>query len=491
MQQQHAPQIQQAGNLTPVPGGMGPFDVTQVNVSDMDLTSANFEIMPQWDTKQLIDEFNGNPIGTYEMAVQRGMAFDAFCNLIAPPSFGDYMHPFKRIALQNGFMLESNPRAGYFANETGDFMGTQQVPNVRGRVILKTFLSAIHREVVNYEPARLRQQFAPSETIRSDQQIPGSYDLPWHDSMMPRYSQMLEMQIPLALLTSRTENIRGADYREIEIELNRGERSKPVEQGTDFPVREVKLRDQYVRLHKRGIAVKVNDEARRRCRIDRLAEEFMISMINDKIAMVYEACAVVYNGDENDGTEAVKYDPYALDADGDFENTGKPTFHMWRNWKGEIKFESPYRLDLIFGDMQQNTEMVTLPAPESDPVHLSQDYAMNPNIDRFEPMPMDANTIYYIDVDTDLIENMTGDQLVAMNRMFGGITLLYEIGGTYTEQERNALNQSDLIVSSMVYGMGKRQKGKCASYVSYDADDYPATNSDGSESDYADSPWNN
>ena len=72
---------------------------------------------------------------------------------------------------------------------------------------------------------------------------------------------------------------------------------------------------------------------------------------------------------------------------------------------------------------------------------------------------------------------------VAYNKMFGGITLLMEIGGTYTEQERKALSQSDLIISSMVYGMAKRQKGKCSSYVSYDAAQYPA-------SDYAESPWN-
>jgi hypothetical protein len=301
--------------------------------------------------------------------------------------------------------------------------------------------------------------------------------------MMPRYSQMLEMQIPLALLTSRSENIRGGDYREVEIDLRRGERSKPVDQGDDFPVRKLSLRDQYTRLHKRGCAVQITDETKRRVRVDRLGEEFMITMINDKIAMVYEGCAVVRFGDENDDTAAVRYDPAVLDPDGDFDNADAPTFNMWRNWKGEVKFESPYRIDLIFAGMQRNTQMVKLPTGEtSDPVHLSQDYRMNPNVSDFEPMPADAQKVYYIDVDTALIaagtkgkddyEQMGDDEIVAMNQMFGGITFLSEIGGTYTEQERKALSQSDLIISSMVYGMAKRQKGKCASYISYDRADY-------------------
>ena len=134
--------------------------------------------------------------------------------------------------------------------------------------------------------------------------------------------------------------------------------------------------------------------------------------------------------------------------------------------------------------MQTNTNLVSLPIPEkADPIFLSQDYARNPNIDRFMPMPADAMTVYYFDVDVDLIENMNAKDCVAYNKLLGGITFLLEIGGTYTEQERRALSGSDLIISSMVYGMAKRQKGKCSSYVSYDGDQYPAK-------DYADSPWN-
>ena len=484
------PRLLNAGNLKPLEGGLGPYEVSEVDPADLRLENSQYEVIPQWSRKELIDKFRGDPGGLLQDARSRKMDFDTYVNLVSPPAYGDYEHAFKQLCLQEGLFLDSNPRLGYFASEIGDFIGTPGEPNILGKVLLQTHINSVQRQILNYEPSWLRRErFAPGDTIRSDQQIPGSYDLPWHDSLMPRYSQMLDMIIPLSLLTSRTENIRGVDYREVEIELNRGERSLPIQQGGQFPVRDVRLRDQYVRLHKRGIAVRVNDEAKRRCRVDRLMEELMISMLNDKIAMVYEACAVIKNGDENAGTAAVKYDPYKFDTNGDFENTGKPTFDMWRNWKGEIKFESPYRIDLIFGSMEQNTAMVKLPTgTTSDPVHLSQDYAMNPNIDSFVPMPNDAMTVYYIDVDTALIRDkddngMSDKQLVAMNRMFGGITLLYEIGGTNTEQDRQALSQSDVIVSSMVYGMGKRQKGKCASYISYDASDYPA-------GDYPDSPWN-
>lgn len=483
--------FQNAGNLTPVPGGNGIYEKTEMDWEQLgNIQSGTFRLQTQVDRNEFMQRFNAKPFDVLAEAYACGMGLAAYSNIVCEPKWGDYMHMFQRLALQNGFLLDSNPRAGYWASTLEQMMGPVGSPNPVGNVLVHEYINDVHRQVFFYvptwarKPTRSRFDDNAGQVSRSDEHPPGSYDLPWHDSMMTRLSQILDMQIPLEMLTSRTENIRGADYRELEIEQTRGARSLPVDQGDDFPIRKISLRDQYARLHKRGLAVQITDEVKRRTRIDRIGEEFAISMTNDKIAMVYEACAVVYNGDENDGTAAVKYDPYQFDEDGDFKNKGKPTFNMWRNWKGQVKFESPYRIDCVFGDMQTNTNLVSLPIPNTaDPVFLSQDYANNPNIDRFMPMPADAMTVYYFDVDTSLIKNMSDKDSVAYNKMFGGITLLMEIGGTYTEQERRALSQSDLIISSMVYGMAKRQKGKCASYLSYDPDQYPAK-------DYADSPWN-
>ena len=490
-QQNQPPNFQSAGNLTPVPGGAGTYEKTEMDWEQLgNLESETFQLQTQVDRNAFIQRFNAEPYSVLAEARACGMGLSAYSNIVCAPKWGDYMHMFQRIALENGFLLDSNPRAGYWASKLEDMMGPIGNPNPAGNVLVHAYINDVHRQVFFYVPTwarkRTRSQFddEAGQVSRSDEHLPGSYDLPWHDSMMVRLSQILDMQIPLEMLTSRTENIRGVDYREVEIEQTHGARSLPVDQGDDFPLRKISLRDQYTRLHKRGLAVQVTDEVKRRTRIDRIGEEFAISMTNDKIAMVYEACAVIFNGDENDGTAAVKYDPYELDKDGDFKNEGKPTFRMWRNWKSKVKFESPYRIDCIFGDMQTNTDLVSLRLSDTaDPVFLSQDYVNNPNVDRFMPMPADAMTVYYFDVDTSLIENMNKEDSVAYNKMFGGVTYLSEIGGTYTEQERRALSQSDLIISSMVYGMAKRQKGKCASYVSYDGDRYPAK-------DYPNSPWN-
>ena len=474
----------------PIPSQFGYQFHEEVSWDDISgIESDSFELVPAYqDAKEFLEKCFTKPFEVLGEATKRGMSFETYANVmfpvgIATNGYRDSMSLFNRLALMNGVFFTSDPRAGYWASTVEEFTGSAEKPNMLGKVLLKAFIDSIHRFVMHYEPKSLRRFDDAGQTIRSDDAIPGSYDLPWADAMMPRYSQMLEMQIPLALLTSRSENIRGGDYREVEIDLRRGERSKPVDQGDKFPTRKLALRDQYTRLHKRGCAVQITDETKRRVRVDRLGEEFMITMINDKIAMVYEGCAVVRFGDENDGTAAKKYDPAELDPDGDFDNSDAPTFNMWRNWKGEVKFESPYRIDLLFAGMQRNTQMVKLPTDEtSDPVHLSQDYRMNPNVNELAPMPADAQKVYYIDVDTKLIEGgedadgkkmqMGDDEMVAMNQMFGGITFLSEIGGTYTEQERDALSGSDLVVSAIVYGMAKRQKGKCASYVSYDRADY-------------------
>lgn len=483
--------FQNAGNLTPVKGGYGEYEKTEMDWEQLaDLESGSFRLQTQVDRNEFMQRFNAKPFEVLAEARACGMGLSAYSNIVCEPKWGDYMHMFQRLALQNGFLLDSNPRAGYWASTLEEMMGTVGNPNSVGNVLVHEYINDVHRHVFFYvptwarKPTRQRFDDDAGQISRSDEHPPGSYDLPWHDSMMTRLSEILDMQIPLEMLTSRTENIRGSDYRELEIEQTRGARSLPVDQGDDFPVRKITLRDQYARLHKRGLAVQITDEVKRRTRIDRIGEEFAISMTNDKIAMVYEACEVVVNGDENKDTAAVKYDPYELDEDGDFKNKGKPTFNMWRNWKGQVKFESPYRIDCLFGAMQTNTDLVSLPLPNTaDPVFLNQDYSNNPNIDRFFPVPADAMMVYYFDVDTDLIKHMTRKDSVAYNKMFGGITLLMEIGGTYTEQERRALSQSDMVISSMVYGMAKRQKGKCASFVSYDPSQYPAA-------DYADSPWN-
>ena len=490
-QQNQSPNFQNAGNLTPVEGGYGNYEKTEMDWDELgNLDGGTLQLKTQVDRNDFIQRFNAQPLEVLAEARACGMGLAAYSNIVCAPKWGDYMHMFERLALCNGFLLHSNPRAGYWASTLEQMMGPVGNPNLAGNVIVHEYINDVHRQVFFYVPTWLRKPVRSrfdddaGQISRSDEHPPGSYDLPWHDSMMTRLSEMLDMQIPLEMLTSRTENIRGADYRELEIEQVRGARSKPVDQGDDFPTRKISLRDQRARLHKRGLAVQVTDEVKRRSRIDRIGEEFAISMMNDKIAMVYEACAVIYNGDENKGTAAVKYDPYDLDEDGDFKTTGKPTFNMWRNWKSKVKFESPHRIDCVFGDMQTNTDLVSLPIPQTaDSVFLSQDYANNPNVDRFMPMPADAMTVYYFDVDVDLIENMKKKDSVAYNKLLGGITFLLEIGGTYTEQERRALSGSDLIISSMVYGMAKRQKGKCSSYVSYDTDQYPAK-------DYADSPWN-
>ena len=436
------------------------------------------EMLPTWTRHNIYERLAGNTESVEAVmreAQRRGMSGIAFLNLISPPSYADPMSCWERLLQLNQLFLHSNPRLGYWASPLEQYLKTPV-----GRFVLKESVDSLYRHIIYtpFESLADRRAALNSQVNRSDALPPGSWDLPWADAATARYSQILDMAIPLDLMISRYESIRGGDYREPEIEQTRGARSQRVDQGDNFPVRKLGLRQQYNKLYKRGIAVQVTDEAMRRCRVDRVLEELMLTMMNDKIAMVYEANAVVFNGDENDGTAAVKYDPYDFDPNGAFKTTGKPTHDMWLAWRGTVRQESPYRIDLLIGDVFRNIQMVKLPSGVTgDIVALSDDYRMNAPINRFESVPADADVVYYIDVNVDDVENFTKDMQMGINRLFGGITFLSEIGGTYTEQDRNILNQTQLLVSSMVYGMGKRQKGKCASYVGYKASIY---NSQGS-----------
>ena len=480
--------FQSAGGLGIIEGGIpGGFDVTGADPTDIaSVEDRAFDVLPQMDYKEYIDKFKGDPWSLYNDAVTRGMSMQHFSSLVARPKYGETMNVLERAALECGYMLHSIPSLGVWADPVGKFFKDPQ-----GHVLLTEYINGLHRCVAFHQRGRVRSSanqqttFAPGEIIQSTDSVPGSYDLPWYDSMMIRYSELLDMQVPFEMLTSRQESIMGGDWREPEIDIQRGARSPRLAQGDSPQVRLLKLREQYTRLYKRALAVRVTDEAMRRCRIDRLGEEFMITMINDKIAMVYEQVDVIFNGDENEGTAAVQFDPNELDPDGGFSGNNpstKPTYTMWDIWKRQMMFENMSRLDILVGDMRQNSEIRRLPhgvvAMEgntpvpSQPIFLSSDYSQN--VEQFMPVPEGARVVYYIDVDVEAVKNFTADHHLGVNRAFGGVTYITEIGGSYTEQQREALRGSNVVVASQVYGMAKRQKGKASTYVSYDRDHYAA-----------------
>ena len=478
--------FQSAGGLGVLEGGIpGGFDVTSADPTDIAASEdRSFDILPQMDYKEFIDTFKGDPWSLYENAVSRGMGLQHFGGLVCRPKHGETMHVLERAALECGYMLHSIPTLGAWSDSVGKFFKDPQ-----GHVLLTEYINGLHRVVAFHQRGRPYSNvsrgttFAPGEIIQSTDHIPGSYDLPWYDAMTIRYSELLDMQVPFEMLTSRSESIMGGDWREPEIDIERGARSPRLAQGDSPKVRTLKLRDQRARLYKRALAVRVADEAMRRCRVDRLAEEFMITMINDKIAMVYEQVDVIFNGDENEGTAAVRFDPNELDPDGGFSGANpstKPTYTMWDIWKRQMMFENLSRLDILVGDMRQNHAIRTLPhgvvamegttPVSSQPIFLNSDYSQN--VEEFRPVPEGARVVYYIDVDVEAIENFTADHQLAVNRAFGGVTYITEIGGTYTEQQREALRGANVVVASQVYGMAKRQKGKASTWVSYDRADY-------------------
>ena len=478
--------FQSAGALGILEGGIpGGFDVTSADPTDIAASDdRSFDILPQMDYKEFIDKFKGDPWSLYNDAASRGMGLQHFGGLVCSPKHGETMHVLERAALESGYMLHSIPTLGAWSDPVGKFFN-----NPQGHVLLTEYINGLHRVVAfhqrgrPYSNANRGTTFAPGEIIQSTDHIPGSYDLPWYDSMTIRYSELLDMQVPFEMLTSRQESIMGGDWREPEVDIQRGARSPRLQQGDSPQVRLLKLRDQRARLYKRALAVRVADEAMRRCRVDRLAEEFMITMINDKIAMVYEQVDTIFNGDDNEGTAAVRFDPNELDPDGGFSGgnaSTNPTYTMWDIWKRQMMFENMSRLDILVGDMRQNHAIRTLPhgvvamsgatPVSSQPIFLNNDYSQN--VEEFRPVPEGARVVYYIDVDVEAIENFTDDQHLAVNRAFGGVTYITEIGGTYTEQQREALRGANVVVASQVYGMAKRQKGKASTWVSYNREDY-------------------
>ena len=475
-----------AGALGILEGGIpGGFDVTAADPTDIAASEdRSFDVIPQMEYKEFIDTFKGDPWSLYDNAAKRGMSLQHFGGLVCRPKHGENMHVLERAALECGYMLHSMPTLGAWADPVGKFFKDQQ-----GHVFLTEYINGLHRVVAFHQRGRRHSYangsttFAPGEIIQSTDHIPGSYDLPWYDSMMLQYSELLDMQVPFEMLTSRQESIMGGDWREPEIDIQRGARSPRLAQGDSPQVRTLKLRDQHTRLYKRALAVRVADEAIRRCRVDRVAEEFMITMINDKIAMVYEQVDVIFNGDENEGTAAVRFDPNVLDPDGGFTGVSpstKPTYTMWDIWKRQMMFENMSRLNILVGDMRQNSEMKRLPhgvvaesgttTVPSQPIFLSGDYSEN--VEQFRNVPEGARIVYCIDVDVDTIENFTENHHLGVNSAFGGVTYITEIGGTYTEQQREALRGANVVIASQVYGMAKRQKGKASTWISYDRDDY-------------------
>ena len=187
--------FQSAGGLGLMEGGIpGGFEVTGADPTDIAaVDDRSFDILPQMDYKEYIDKFKGDPWSLYDDAVTRGMSMHHFSGLVARPKYGETLHVLERAALECGYMLHSIPSVGAWADPVGKFFKDPQ-----GHVLLTEFINGLHRNVAFHQRGRVRSSanqqttFAPGEIIQSTDSVPGSYDLPWYDSMMIRYSELLD-----------------------------------------------------------------------------------------------------------------------------------------------------------------------------------------------------------------------------------------------------------------------------------------------------------
>ena len=152
-QKNQPPNFQNAGNLTPVDGGYGNYEKTEMDWEELGkLESGTLQLKTQVDRNDFIQRFNARPFEVLAEARACGMGLSAYSNIVCAPKHGDMMHMFERLALQNGFLLHSNPRAGYWASTLEQMMGPVGSPNPAGNVLVHEYINDVHRQVFFYVP---------------------------------------------------------------------------------------------------------------------------------------------------------------------------------------------------------------------------------------------------------------------------------------------------------------------------------------------------
>lgn len=373
---------------------------------------------------QKYDKPQDVPMGTkdqgldlYKQAIDHGMTFWQYLEMIQPSKAGDQLSAFERQLQLAGIIVKSNPELGLFSSP-GEYFFQSDRPG-----------SAILFPVLLQKTAlwtKLKSFVDINRIVATTRTISGT-------------SAYSALSIDDSNLTGSAATAHGRRFR--------------VDQRGNFPAVNIGWSEKTNAVTKHGVQLNWSYEFVRRASIELMQTVVARIMLQDQQELFNEAVAIVINGDgtANPACTVKTLKKTAAGATAnqivtDATAAGELTYSTWLKFIGGTR---PYTFDAVFGNLDTLVKFVTMSRPTMDPAEIITNLleAKNQGTAKLET-PLFPNVTLF------LAESMPADKLLGLDTQFA-LERVIELGSDLKEVERVIQNQTEAMVISIADNVSK------------------------------------
>lgn len=341
---------------------------------------------------------NGNKLYHYRLANEKGMTFSQYLESIDPShQYNDGLDAFERQLQRFGIVTKSLPEKGIWASKVEAFYTSddgQQTP-----ILFPEYVNRVAREAL----------------VQDD-----------------ILSEMVAIRTP----------IDSNAYRTIYIDTDSKMTSKTrVAEGADMPVATMKTSENTIKIYKYGRRLRATYEAIRRMRLDLFALHVQGIMMQAALDRALDAYSVLKDGDGNNNA-ATNYNKTTL------QGGAVDVALAYNGWLAYMFKFFPYKMTTIIGGESELIQLLTIDAPNVDPLKLIQMIQFG-NAGAGGTMAQNIFNDYRIVYLPDAAENV----LLGFDKRYA-LEMVVEVGSDITETQKIISSQWEEIVISEVNGFG-------------------------------------
>lgn len=365
-------------------------------------------------------------------AIQAGVRFGRFLEMVNPSEKGDVLDAFGRQLREANIVTESDQIAGYWASEGSCF-----VDDPAGIQLYPEFFARQWQRVMHSNRAE-QEEIAKRAILLSSDSVVGSWDAPYADATSVRWRNRVRPPIPLSELVAITTPIRGGDYRTVYMNYDPEEvRMFRVGESASIPITELSASENTIRLRKYGRGIRASYEEMRRLRVDKIAWFIRWTALQAQIDKIAAIVNVAVNGDGNPATAATEYNLLTLDPTA---TPGELTLAGWLSFL--MQFSEGYTMSTALARINEALQILLLNTGSGN-VPLAQ-----------QPLGGLGTRVSIINNTADglrlgITTQAPSQKIVGLDASVA-IEHVQEIGATISEMERKIENQTQLLVMTEV-----------------------------------------
>jgi hypothetical protein len=377
-----------------------------------------YKNLPRYETAKDVPMTTAEQgITLYKQAIDAGMTFWQYLEMIQPSKPTDNLTAFERQLQLNGIVVQSRPDLGLYSS-SGEYFFQTDRPG-----------SAILFPVLLQKTAlwtKLKAFVDINKIVATTRTITGT-------------SAYSALSIDDTAISGLTPTAHGRRFR--------------VDQRGNFPAVSIGWSEKTNAVTKHGVQLNWTYEFVRRASIELMQTVVARIMIQDQLELFNEAVNVIINGDGSANppceVKTLKKTVAGITSHQiltDATAAGELTYSTWLKFIGNSR---PYTFNAVFGSLDTLVKFVTMSRPTMDPAEIITNLleAKNQGTAKLDT-PLFPNVTLF------LADAMPADKLLAVDTSFA-LERVIELGSDLKEVERVIQNQTEAMVISIADNVSK------------------------------------